>query len=68
MKRHTQTLYRSYFIELAQDLDACWHVIAVTHCFLSNSLRPPGFLYPDMGTAERYARLAVDAYLDGRGA
>jgi hypothetical protein len=57
------TLHRGYLIELQQNTDQNWVVIAITHTYTGRRLLPPGFNYPDRALAERYVNAAIDLQL-----
>jgi hypothetical protein len=54
--------HRGYLIEFDQDAQG-WRVVAVTHAQNGSSLLRPAFYYPDQGTAEQYAKAAIDQQL-----
>jgi len=58
-----RALHRNYFIDLEQNADRNWIVIAITHTYDGSSLLPPGFNYPGRALAERYAQAAIDLQL-----
>ena len=63
MSSTAKAVHRNYFIDLEQDADGCWRVLAITHCYRGPSLLAPGFRYPDRATAEKYAHAAIDVQL-----
>jgi len=58
--------HRNYFIDLEQNADRNWIVIAITHSCDGSMRLPSGFNYPDRALAERYAPAAIDLQLSAK--
>ena len=63
---NARTIHRDFFIDYAIHAGK-WRVVAITHSLTGQALLPPAFNYPDLETAERYAKAAIDGQLSKHG-
>jgi hypothetical protein len=63
---NARTIHRDFFIDYAIHAGK-WRVVAITHSLTGQALLPPTFNYPDLETAERYAKAAIDGQLSKHG-